>query len=230
MSKFKALAVVAIAALAGCAAPVAPIEIRPGIGSEVDLDALRPPSGITYRYNLESEGVPVPVTVSLTSRKRSASRYTYNGQMVMTLPEANNLENIASVLSDVIGQTNIRVRGNQLMIPVGTESDNRFRSTSSNITGDVTRYTPHDCFAVIGDCRYKATDRNGFSVSLLTTTTEADGVWRSKTVLDPKAKNPNVPNETRRSVYSIDKNAVLIDMHILRGAAAGRSSFALKRK
>jgi hypothetical protein len=228
--KLKAIALLAGVILTGCAAPNGPIEIRPGIGAQVNLDALRPPSGVTYNFVLENEGVPVPVTMSLTSRKRSTSKYTYNGQMVMTLPEAENLEQIAKLLSEVLGKSSIRVRGNQLFIPVGLSADNRFRSTSSNITGDVTKYTPHDCFAVIGTCRYKATDRDGLAVSLVTETTEKDGVWRSRTVLDPKAKNPGLVNETRRSVYSIDKNAVLIDMYILRSSGSGRTEFAIKRQ
>lgn len=229
MIKLKAVVLIAVTALAGCAVPTLPIEIRPGVGSDVDFDGIRPPSGKTYRYVLENEGVPVPVTVSLRSRRLSASKYTYNGQMVVTLPEAGNLEDIANVLSDVLGKTSIRVRGNQLLVPVGLKADNRFRSTSSNITGDVTRYAPHDCFAVIGSCRYKASDRNGFTVSLLTTTTEKNGVWQSRTVLDPKAKNPKGPFEARRSVYSIDANAVLIDMFILRTSRGQRTSFAMKR-
>ncbi|WP_394198202.1 hypothetical protein [Litoreibacter albidus] len=216
--------------VAGCSAPRDPIQIRPGIGAEVDLNAISPPSGMRYNFALVNEGVPVPVTMSLTSRKRSNSKYTYNGQMVMTLPEAENLEDIAQVLSEAMGKSSIRVRGNQLFIPVGLTADNRFRSTSSNITGDVTKYAPHDCFGVLGTCRYKAIARDGSAVSLITKTTEEGGVWRSTTVLDPKANNAGVPNETRRSVYSIDQNAVLIDMFILRSSGAERSDFAIKRK
>ncbi|WP_298261789.1 hypothetical protein [uncultured Litoreibacter sp.] len=230
MINLKTIALLCMATLAGCATPYDPVQVRSGIGADVDLDALRPPSGVTYNYVLESEGVPVPVTMSLKSRRLGRTNYTYDGQMTMVLPEAENLEEIAKVLSGVLGQTDIRVRGNRLMIPVGIKSDNRFRSASSNIIGDVTRYTPHDCFAVLGECRYTSTDRNGRSINLLSTTTEDKGVWRSKTILDPKAKNPKIPNETRSSVYSIDKNAVLIDMYIFRKSGANRTVFAIKRR
>ncbi|MEP3347706.1 MAG: hypothetical protein ABJN34_04980 [Litoreibacter sp.] len=231
MSKFKAtLILVAGLALAGCATTTAPIEIRPGIGSDVDLDALRPPTGVTYNFILENAGAPVPIEMRLTSRRRGANNYTYNGQMVVSLPQAENLEEITKVLKGILGKSSIRVQGNQLFIPVGLTADNRFRSTKSDITGDVTRYTPHDCFAVLGTCRYKAIDSSGVAVSLISETTEENGVWRSRTKLDPRAKNPDLPNETRRSVFSIDKNGVLIDMYILRNSGAGRSEFAIKRK
>ena len=83
---------------------------------------------------------------------------------------------------------------------------------------------------MLGTCRYKAVDSSGLALSLVTETTEENGVWRSKTVLDPKAKNPEIPLDVRRAVYSIDKNAVLIDMYILRTSGGQRSQFAIRRK
>lgn len=219
-----------LVAVSACAVGPEPASIRPGLGSDVDLDKIRPPSGVTYRYDLLNDEVPVPVRMDLTSRRLSASKYRYGGQLVMTLPEAQNLEQIAKILADGIGRTTIRVQKNQIFIPVGVRADNRFRSTRSSITGDTTRYTPHDCFAVLGTCRYTATDRDGNSARLVTETVEKDGIWRSKTVLDPKADNRGLVDETRRAVYSIDKNAVLIDMVVTRGTGAQRSSFSIRRK
>lgn len=221
---------VAVLALAACASPPPVGTVRPGLGSDADLDSSRPPSGVTYTYDLINDSVPIPASMTLTSRKRGATAYSYRGQMVLTLPEAQNLEEIAAVISQTIGQTTVRAKGNQLFIPIGLESDNRFRATSSNITGDTTRYSPHDCFAVIGTCRYKAIDRSGRAASLVSETTEKGGVWRSVTVLDPKADNAGLINERRRAVYSIDKNAVLIDMVVLRGSGPRRSTFSIRRK
>ncbi|SFR46286.1 hypothetical protein [Litoreibacter janthinus] len=230
MRTVRLLMVLAGFALTGCAAPQSEVTIRSGIGAEVDLDAVRPPSGVTYRFSLTSDQSPVPAVMSLTSRKRSGNRYTYNGQLVLTLPEAEKLEDIAAVISEALGKTTVRAKGNQLFVPVGLTADNRFRSSRSNITADVTRYAPHDCFAVLGTCRYQAIDRGGNVAALLTETTEQDGVWRSKTVLDPKAQNKGLAAETRRAVYSIDKNAVLIDMVVTRGAGPRRSQFAIRRQ
>lgn len=232
MSALRALALIALLALAACAPPSPSGTVRPGLASDVDLDAIRPPSGVTYSYDLINDSVPIPASMALTARKRGATAYSYRGQMVLTLPEAGDLEEIAAVISKTIGETTVRAKGNQLFIPIGLEADNRFRASSSNITGDTTRYTPHDCFAVLGTCRYKATDRSGRSASLVSETTEDGGVWRSVTVLDPKAKADNVGlvDERRRAVYSIDTNAVLIDMVVQRGSGARRSTFAIRRK
>lgn len=231
MSVMRALSLLlTLGLLAACAEPQSPATVRPGLSSEVDLDALRPPSGVTYKFDLLNDEVPVPVSMDLTSRRQTATAYRYGGQLVMTLPDAQNLEQIAKIISDALGQTSVRAKGNQLFIPIGLRADNRFRSSRSSITGDTTRYTPHDCFAVLGTCRYTATDRDGRSASLITETTEEGGIWRSKTVLDPKAKNRGMVNETRRAVYSIDKNAVLIDMVVTRGSGAQRSSFSIRRK
>lgn len=230
MKHMKALIFLAGFVLAGCTAPQGPVSIRSGLGSEANLDAIRPPSGVTYNFLLTNDSAPVPAVMSITSRKRSGNRYTYNGQMVLTLPEAENLEQIAALITDALGKTTVSVRGNQLFIPVGLTADNRFRATRSNITSDITRYAPHDCFAVLGTCRYRAIDQLGRVASLVTETTEKDGVWRSKTELDPKAENPGLVNEMRRAIYSIDKNAVLIDMVVTRGSGARSTRFAIRRK
>ncbi|PTX55515.1 hypothetical protein C8N43_0154 [Litoreibacter ponti] len=217
--------------LTACAPPPGEtLTVRPGIGSDVDLDAIRPPSGVTYRFDLINDGLPIPTDMRLTSRKRGATSYTYAGQMILTLPDARNLEQITAILSEAIGEAPISARGNQLFIPIGLKADNRFRATSSSITGDTTRYAPNDCFAVLGTCRYKAIDRAGRAASLVTETTEEGGIWRSRTKLDPREKNPGLVNETRRAIYSIDKNAVLLDMVVLRGSGGQRSRFAIKRK
>ncbi|EPX79455.1 hypothetical protein [Litoreibacter arenae] len=229
MRLLKTLFIMSVVTLAGCAGPPSQVSIRPGLGSDADLDAIRPPSGATYNFLLTNEGTPVPAAMSITSRKRKGNRYTYNGQMVLTLPEANNLEEVAAVIADALGKTTVRVRDNQLFIPVGLTVDNRFRASRSNITSDVTRYAPHDCFGVLGTCRYRAIDRQGRAASLVTETTEKDGIWRSRTVLDPKAENPGLINEPRHAFYSIDKNAVLLDMVVTRGSGAQRTSFAIRR-
>lgn len=231
MNVLRAIGPMAVMAFLGaCAVSPQSSSIRPGLGSDADLDSIRPPSGVTYKFDLLNDEVPVPVSMDLTSRRRSATDYRYRGQLAMTLPDAQNLEQVARILTEALGQTDVTVRGNQLFIPVGLRADNRFRSKSSNITGDTTTYAPHDFFAVLGTCRYTATDRNGRSAALITETTEENGIWRSRTVLDPDADNRGLLNETRRAVYSIDKNAVLIDMIVFRGSGAGRSSFSIRRK
>lgn len=217
-------------ALSGCDVAPSGQSIRPGVGSEVDLDAAKPPSGVTYRFALSTEGAPFSAEMSLRSRQRSATRYTYTGMMTLTLPDVENLEDISKVVAKTLGKSPVRVKGNQLFVPIGLTADNRFRAVKSNILSDVTEFAPHDCFAVLGACRHTSTDKSGRSVSLLTMTTEEAGVWHAKTKLDPKANNKGIKQSPRHAVFSIDKNAVLIDMVMSRGIGAQRSNFSIRRK
>ena len=226
-----AFSIIILAFLAACADPGPPIKIRSGIGQEADLDALRPPSGAVYRYVMEMNGVTVPAELRLLSRRLNATTYDYNGSLILTLPKVENLAEIRRLVarSFEVRDIKVRVRGNSIVIPVTQRSDNRFRSSSSSIALTKSRYSPHDCFAVLGTCRYVAS-QDGRSVALISETTEKNGVWRSKTRVDPAKRKAGQTNEVRRSTYSIDQNGVLIDMIFSSISRGERSTMVLRRK
>jgi len=217
--------------VAGCSQNAGPpVEIRPGLTSQADLDAIRPPTGVSYSFDLNSGGLGIPTEMTLRARRTGRNQYEYTGTMEITLPEAENLEVVAEVLAQQLGKTTVRAKGNQLFIPVGMQVDHRFRSKSSNIVSNTTFYEPHDCFAVLGTCRYTAMEQDGSVASFIAETTESSGVWRTETKLDPSAENAGIDDERRRLVYSIDRNAVLIDMVIIQGSGPRQSRFEIRRK
>jgi len=225
------LAGLAVATLAACAPPPPPIEIRPGIGQSVDLDAIRPPSGATYRYALQSDGLPISVELRLTSRRKSAQIYDYRGALTMTLPQAGDLEAVSRVLQAAleVQKLDVKVSGNRLSVPVNLRTDNRFRSTDSTMLLQKAAYVPHDCFAVIGTCRYEVREGEQF-IALVSETTEESGVWRTRTRPDPARRQRGQGGGTQTQIYSIDKNAVLIDMALTSQRAGQRSTIIFRRK
>lgn len=228
------LIVIAASILAACAAPQPPVSIRPGIGQAANLDAIRPPSGAGYRYALEADGVPTPIELQLRSKRRSAKVYDYQGNMVIQLPdipETENLEEVGQALAKALklDELNIDIRGNAIRFPVTLRTDNRFRSLASNLVLVRSKYAPHDCFAVIGTCRYTASEGNR-SIALIAETTEENGVWRTTTKPDPAKRKPGQPGGAQTLIYSIDKNAVLIDMVLSQTNQGQRSSVVFRRK
>ena len=137
-----------IALLAACASPEPKVAIRSGIGQTANLDAIRPPSGVTYRYSLEADGVQLPVDLRLRSKRRSAKIYDYSGTLNLTLPvpESGNLEEVGDLIAEAfkLDQLNVRLRKNKLLIPVQLRTDNRFRSLSSNLVLTQSQFRPHD--------------------------------------------------------------------------------------
>lgn len=230
LSKFISLALLATL-LSACAAPGPAISIRSGVGQATDLDAIRPPSGATYRYVMEAEGAPVPALLTLTSKRRNAARYDYNGTMTLALPQTDNLEEIGKIVTQALKleESKIRIQGNNLIIPVGLRADNRFRSLSSNLALQESSYSPHDCFAVIGTCRYVA-KQGTQTIALIAETTEKDGVWRTRTRPDPAKRKPGQQSGAQTLTYSIDKNAVFIDMVLSQSQGSQRSTVVLRRK
>ncbi len=217
--------------LAACADPTAGIEIRPGsTTSATNLDALRPPSGVTYRYALETKDVPIPVTLTLRSQRRSAKVYDYIGTMAIALPPSDNNEEIGNLVAESFGVKEVKFRGNNLVFPVSLRTDNRFRSLSSKLLLNKGKYVPHDCLAVLGTCKYTSLNEQGKSIKLVSETTESGGIWRSDTRPDPAA-GPQPDGEGRlRAVYSLDRNGVLIDMILARIGGGPQDTVVFRRK
>lgn len=212
MPRLAALVLAALA-LAGCAAGVAD-PVRPGATSALDQDALSPPSGARYDYTLRVPGDPAVGSLALVSRRLSPDRYRYDGSFATPLPAGLSPEvrrQAAEMLREMFGVEPIRFTETALVVPVGVETDRRFRATRTSMLTGTVRHIPHDCFAQLGTCRSTMRGAPG-EVRLLVETTEADGIWRSVA----RATSREVPDLPRQqeAVFSIDANGVLYDADI----------------
>jgi hypothetical protein len=204
-------ALAAALVLSACADPAKVAQIRPGLGAEANLDAARPPSGVTYAYRVEQNGLPIPAGLTLTSRRLSPTSYRYNGFMSFEVPgDPENLKQVGALVSKAFRTRAPRIQGNKVFIPITIRTDNRFRSTASSLLAGDDKFTPHDCFAVLGTCTYTAS-RGGAQVGFISETSERDGIWRTITRLADGSER----NGMREVMtYSLDKNAVVLDLAI----------------
>lgn len=226
-----ALGLCLAALLSACADPAQVARIRPGISSDVDLDAIRPPSGVTYNFTVEQGGFPIPAALTLTSRKRSSEVYDYTGAMVLQVPgNPAQLAEVAKVVSKAFKTKGPRIRGNKIFVPLKVRTDNRFRSITSSLLAANDIYVPHDCFAQLGTCTYTATRGGKAKLGFIAETTETGGIWRTVTRADPKSTPPGLRGARRMLTYSIDKNAVVIDMAINDLGAGTRDITVFKRQ
>ncbi|MEP5758350.1 MAG: hypothetical protein ABJ327_03360 [Litoreibacter sp.] len=220
-----------ICMLAACTDPTTVGRIRPGIGSDVDLDAIRPPSGKTYSFSVEQGGLPIPASLTLTSKRRSDKVYDYTGAMVLQVPgEGEQLREVAKAVSEVFKAKGPSIRGNQIFVPLNIRADNRFRSTSSSLLSANDSFDPHDCFAVLGTCRFTATRGENAMLDFVSETTESGGIWRTVT----RVASPDVPEQIRRirevMTYSIDEHAVIIDLALSERGTGSRDISVFKRQ
>lgn len=198
--------------LGACDAPQQ-INIRPGIGSDVDLDRLRPPSGVTYRFSTEAQGMPQDGVLVLRARRIGANRYRYSGDVVLSFPEGANLEEGFNLVAQAFELEGLRAKGSQVFFPVSFTTDNRFRTVRETEFNQRLIYSPHDCFAVLGRCRYRVIQEDG-QVTVEMETTETGGVWTSKKRVIA-ATAPVAPEDRRETLtYSLDKNGVMIDLFL----------------
>lgn len=222
-----------VVVLAACSPPLPPIEIRPGIGAdEARLQALRPPSGKTYSFRLEADGVELPGVMRLTSRRLSGERYRYSGNLELTAPtDAASLAQVAAQLERVFKTQGPKIRGNQILVPVSLTTDNRFRSLQSSLLSAEVKYAPHDCFAQLGTCRHTSQGPIGPAVPIVSETTEKDGVWRSVRRVDPDADVPNEARTLRNTyIYSLGPDGVVIDLVTIRTGNGPRSTSVMRRQ
>ncbi len=227
------LALCAAATLTACAPPeqAAQLAIRPGISQVVDLDTLRPPSGVTYRYKVEVKDLPLPVELVVTSRRRGDGAYEYVGNYIYTLPSGEGLEDVSRVLRQTleVEDLKVEVRGNQLLVPYRHISDNRFRIAVSTFQAQSRRTVPHDCFATLGSCQYTSTiSGDPRPVRFLADTTEASGIWTSRLRADP---SQGFASQLARQTltYSLDRNGVPIDL-VVQSRLRGMSETTVFRR
>lgn len=225
------LGLLALALVAACSDPLPPASVRPGISSATDLDRLRPASGVTYRFVLTATGVPVPGTLQLRSQRINSRTMLYKGALGIPLPAGPEAEEVAALFQSALQREGLAVRGGQLLIPTQTRTDNRFRSTSSALLRQASRFVPHDCFAVLGSCAYTAIRSDGVRARVLSETTESGGIWTTQQRFDPR----RAPSELQRirvtMVYSLGRDGVMRDLAITtRGGPDGPSRMTFRRK
>ncbi|GFE63963.1 hypothetical protein [Litoreibacter roseus] len=216
--------------ISACAEPQKPISIRPGLTQTADLDALRPPSGKTYRFAMEKSDDVLSSELVLKSRRKSAKDYEYKGSVILSIPEVGDLEEVTQQLSTLFKTEGVRAQGSNIFLPITVRTDNRFRTRSSNLLAGPSRFVPHDCFAVIGVCDHVTIIPNGRQVRFSTETTEADGVWRSVT----RVTSRDAPAFAKRMreiwTYSIDRNGVVLDLVIRRRVDGKTDTIIFRRK
>lgn len=204
----KALALTMILFLAACVA--GPGQVQPGLGSDVDQDQLTPPSGVKYDFVLSKAGEPESFTMALVSKRLSANRYRYAGNIFIPLPDSDPeiADFVIEVMREVFNDPTIRQSGDKIVVALRVETDRRFRATRSNILFADLKFMPHDCFAQIGTCRSTVSGPLGKAV-IETKTSESGGIWRSDSRFVSGAKDAAF--ERRSMTYSIDQNGVLLD-------------------
>lgn len=225
------VALCALGLLAACVDPAQVGRIRPGIGSDVDLDAIRPPSGVTYNFSVEQGGFPIPAALTLTAKRRSAKVYDYKGAMVIQVPgDGAQLREVAQAVTKVFRTKGPRIRGNRIFVPLDIRTDNRFRSTASSLLSADDTFAPHDCFAMLGTCHYTASRGKDARLDYISETTEAGGIWRTVTRIDP-ATGPRALRDRREIMtYSIDQNAMVIDLAFSERGTGARDISVFKRQ
>ena len=91
--------------------------------------------------------------------------------------------------------------------------DNRGRTLSSDRGGVQLTFDPHDCRATIGTCRAVRVGSDGEKVPIVVETSELGGIWRSEIRRDPERDPASRGALIEEAIYSVDANAVLIDMN-----------------
>lgn len=232
MPLIRALSWVVLAVvLMGCAQPTKRvIDIRPGIGAEVDLDALRPPSGVRYVFDMEDAAGPIPMDMSLVARKTGTKLYRYSGELRLETPSTPaELADLSNRISQVFKGSGLRVQGTQVLLPFYMDTDNRFRVRQHRMAmfNLDDRYEPHDCFAQLGTCTSRAVSATGSITEARIETTEEGGIWRSEARVTYGA-----PRKTRRQtmIYSLDENGIPIDLLIVTRGPDGSRTNVMRRK
>ena len=218
--------------LTACTPPAPQVAIRAGIGQSVDLDALRPPSGVTYRFQVDVKDLPLPIELSVTSRRLRNGQYDYAGNYIYTLPSGDGLEEVIRVFRQTleVEDLNVQVRGNKLLVPYKHRSDNRFRIALTSFQSGTRRTTPHDCFATLGSCQFiSEVSGDPRKVRFLADTTEASGIWTTR--LRP-APNQGFARQLalQTLTYSLDRNGVPIDLVVQTRLGSNAETTVFRRK
>lgn len=206
-----------VSLLGACAAPpeVTAEGLRPGISSGADYDRarLRPGQSARYAFTLP-RNLPSEAGVSITSTYRTSAGASGNinfvSEAALTLP-FGDLEEVASRMLPPEADLPFELRGNAIVFKGSGIQDRKGRGLTMRTLRTQADFAPHDCMGVLGTCTSTlSVPSTGQTLSVIVETTEAGGFWFAEVRLDP-AKMRGANKLISRSVFSLDRNLILID-------------------
>jgi hypothetical protein len=186
--------------------------IRPGVASAEGFDKVSPPLGQPFRYEVISPLRDVPSELAVTLRRDAAGGYLR--EEIVRIPETTEVE--ARIVASMVNQRDGRsadVVGTDVILHELDRIDNRGRTLSSDRGAGLVTYDPHDCRATPGTCRMARTGPDGEPIFLVVDTSELGGIWRSTVRHDAERDPASRGALVEETIYSVDENAVLIDMN-----------------
>lgn len=186
--------------------------IRPGVTSSAGFDQVSPPVGELVRYRIMSPLRDEPSELSVTYRPATDGGFLR--EETVRIPETSIVE--ARMIASMVRQRDGRsadVVGTDVILREQDRIDSRGRTLHSDRGGVQLSFDPHDCRATLGTCRTTRTGPEGDEVPLLVQTSELGGIWRSEIRRDPERDPASRGALLEETIYSVDENAVLIDMN-----------------
>ena len=182
--------------------------MRPGVGSDFDFSQAGHRNGQVVRFTLEDDDFPFQVTMQSRATRIAPDRFRHRGEMRMALP-GQDLEGLLRQIGISIEGAPIKVEDDAIVMPISSITDGRGRSLEASFLAERYLYRPHDCFAVLGICKFSETTKEFGTLHLIAETTEEAGFWRTTTRLDPtKEQGDDVID---RAIYSVAEDAYPID-------------------
>lgn len=126
-----------------------------------------------------------------------------------------------------IGYANTSITENGVSYLTNSSTDLQLRTLT---TSDVkeTRFIPHDCTRVLGECAFEKRVKKQ-SLFYLRTSSFADGIWRDTLAYDPARDPKGRSDVVEESVFSVDAAGVIIDSEVTRFARSGKSLTRMTR-
>ncbi len=185
--------------------------MRPGISSGADYDKARLRGGLSAGYRaVLAKGAPIDMTMSLRTSNGSKGNINFSDELRLTIPNGST-EKVAQGLLPTDLDYPFEIKGDSIIFKGSGVMDRKGRTLMSRTRLAQGTNTPHDCWAVLGMCKSSIKISNGQEFHIIIDTTERDGFWYTSTRLDP-AKMKGSNKLVEKSVYSIDRNLLFIDM------------------
>jgi hypothetical protein len=181
--------------------------MRSGVGSEMNFATVKPPTGTRVTYEFAPGSFPLPTTGVTRIRKSGDNQYLHAGNLVQRITDPSSRKFVEALLKRNPSSA-AKLQGNRMLLPVTALTDARNRTIRSSFGGSEVAYAPHDCFATLGECRTTKVSPGKGRENLKVVTTQEGGFWRERTYL----VQPGPDKVVSDSLYSIDRNALIIDM------------------
>ncbi len=184
--------------------------IRPGVGAPRAV-AATPPLGMPVRYQIHTPLREAPNAMEVVLQRDGDG---YLRTETVRIPESSGPE--ARLIATMVRQRDGRsaeVEGTDVVLRTRDRLDARGRTLASDLGGVQVRWDPHDCRAVVGECRTARTNPNGRVDYLAVTTSETGGIWHETIRRDPARDLQGRTTLLQESLYSLDATGMLIDMN-----------------